>query len=290
MRATSASSTIASVHLGAVGLELGTGSQQTLVKGSTFTDIGSSAVRLSGIARADHDPDGPAQTSSANTISGNLISDVGLGIPGRAGNLHRVLERHQGVRNTVENVPWSGIALGWGWGLLDPGGFPGLPGAKQYQWGNWPKPTPQPKQRRGRQHDPRVPRPALGRRGDLHDRLPGDESRERPADQEQHRLRQAHRGRAPTPSTPTAAAATSRSGETPPTTTRSGRSTLGRRPVTATRCPTPTIPSAANGLPYGSDIGGCRTYGDISYSELMVPGTDETDMQLGKHRLRPDLA
>jgi hypothetical protein len=43
--------------------------------------------------------------------------------------------------NEIRHVPWSGIAIGWGWGLLDPGGFAGLPKARPYQWGYYDSPT-----------------------------------------------------------------------------------------------------------------------------------------------------
>lgn len=46
------------------------------------------------------------------------------------------------LRNTIEDVPWSGIAIGGGWGLLDPSGFPSLPNATAHQWGQWETPTP----------------------------------------------------------------------------------------------------------------------------------------------------
>ena len=44
--------------------------------------------------------------------------------------------------NTISNVPWSGIAMGWGWGLLDKGSFPGLPNAYSGQWGMFTELTP----------------------------------------------------------------------------------------------------------------------------------------------------
>ncbi len=129
-------------HLGAVGLALGTGSHHTLVKGSTFTDVGSSAIQLSGIGTADHDPASRAQTSLGNKIAGNLIADVAWEYPDAPGIFVGFSSGTKVVRNLIEDVPWSGIAIGWGWGLLDPGGFPGLLHASRHQWGLWETPTP----------------------------------------------------------------------------------------------------------------------------------------------------
>jgi len=45
--------------------------------------------------------------------------------------------------------------------------------------------------------------------------------------------------------------------------------------------PYSALPSDANGLPYGSDIGGCRTYGDITYiGNSWFQAPMETEMQL----------
>lgn len=43
--------------------------------------------------------------------------------------------------NEIRHVPWAGIAIGWGWGLLDPGGFAGLPNAIPYAWGFYDTPS-----------------------------------------------------------------------------------------------------------------------------------------------------
>jgi len=128
-------------HLGAVGLALGTGGQHNRVIGSTFSDVGSSALQLSGIARADHHPRNRAERSLDNRVVGNLISHVAWGYPDAPGLFVGFSSGTRVLRNTVEDVPWTGIALGWGWGLLDPGGFPGLRYASRHQWGKWETPT-----------------------------------------------------------------------------------------------------------------------------------------------------
>jgi len=45
------------------------------------------------------------------------------------------------ANNSIAHVPWSGIALGWGWGLLDQGSFPGVTGACSGDWGHYSTPT-----------------------------------------------------------------------------------------------------------------------------------------------------
>ncbi len=128
-------------HLGGIALHFGTGSQRNTITGNTFRDISAAAIQLGGIAAEDHHPEYPSQLTRDNTISNNLIEYSGqeyYDAPGiYIGFATRTLVEH----NEIGYVPWSGIAIGWGWGLLDPGGFTGLPDAVPYQWGVYSTPT-----------------------------------------------------------------------------------------------------------------------------------------------------
>jgi hypothetical protein len=251
-------------HLGAVGLALGTGSHHTLVRGNTFTDVGSSAVQLSGITPADHDPKNRAQTSFGNTISGNLISHVAWGYPDAPGVFVGFSSRTKVIHNTVEDVPWSGIALGWGWGLLDPGGFPGLPGASQYQWGNWETPTPN---RNSLVADNTI-RAFLGLLWDGGAIYTTGFQGTNPENGLRIEGNTAYGKR------PSAGGNTfytdggSRYITVQGNTSYAnpiGTTNFGPPPNSGDPLPYPKAPSEGNGLPYGSDIGGCVTYGDIQY-------------------------
>lgn len=129
-------------HLGAVGLDFDTGSQGNRITDNLFTDISSAAIQLGGIDEADHRPDSQKQITRDNVISNNLIRQVGREYIDAAGIYVGFTQRTVIRNNTIVDVPWSGIAVGWGWGLLDPGSFPGLPGATNNQWGAVTKPTP----------------------------------------------------------------------------------------------------------------------------------------------------
>jgi len=129
-------------NLGAVGLALGTGAKGNAVRYNSFTDTGSSAITLSGISARDHHPQAGGQRSADNTIANNMISSIGATYRDAPAIYAGFAARTRIIENTISNVPWSGIAVGWGWGLLDPPGFPGLPGASQHEWGNWGAPTP----------------------------------------------------------------------------------------------------------------------------------------------------
>ena len=267
-------------HLGAVGLALGTGSHHTLIRGNTFADVGSSAVQLSGIAVADHHPGNRAQTSFGNTISGNLISHVAWGYPDAPGIFIGFSSGTKVTNNTVEDVPWSGIALGWGWGLLDPGGFPGLPHASQHQWGNWETPTPN---RNGLVAGNTI-REFLGLLWDGGAIYTTGFQGTSPENGLRIEGNTAYGKR------PKAGGNTFYTdGGSRYITVRGntsydnpiGTTDLGPPPRAGDPLPYPKAPSEGDDAPYGSDIGGCVTYGDIAYvGNSWFEPPMQTEMQL----------
>jgi len=128
-------------HLGAVGLDLSTGGQGNTIEGNLFTDISSAAVQLGGVSAADAHPSDPRRITRDNLVVGNLVRHVGVEYKDAAGIFAGFTQRTRIVNNTIADTAWAGIAVGWGWGLLDPGGFPGVPDANRGQWGLYRTPT-----------------------------------------------------------------------------------------------------------------------------------------------------
>ena len=128
-------------HLGAVGLDFDTGSQNNTVYGNMFTDISSAAIQLGGVSPIDSHPLMESQFTQDNVIEENTIERAGQEFVDAAGIYVGFTRRTLISRNTIADVPWAGIAVGWGWGLLDPGMFPGLPGAVRGEWGGYTTPT-----------------------------------------------------------------------------------------------------------------------------------------------------
>lgn len=251
-------------HLGPVGLALGTGSQHGLVKGSTFTDVGSSAITLSGISEADHAPSSKAQTSVGNRVAGNRIDHVAWEYPDAPGVFVGFSSGTRVVNNTVEDVPWSGIALGWGWGLLDPGGYPGIPHATQYQWGHWETPTPN----RNNLVARNTIREFLGLLWD------GGAIYTTGAQGTSFENGLRIEANVASGKRPKAGGNTFYTdGGSRWITLREnvsydnpiGKTYLGPPPRAGDPLPYKSGPSAGNGFAYGGDFGGCRTYGDIAY-------------------------
>jgi len=161
-------------------------------------------------------------------------------------------------------VPWSGIALGWGWGLLDPGGFPGLPHASRYQWGQWETPT----QNRNDVVAGNTIREFLGLLWD------GGAIYTTGFQGTNPRNGLLIEGNTAYDKRPKAGGNTFYTdGGSRYITIRGntsfhnpiGVTDFGPKPREEDPLPYPAAPSNGDGAPYGSDLGGCVTYGDISY-------------------------
>ena len=129
-------------HLGAVGLQFGLGSKNNRIDSNLFTDISSSAIELGAATAMDSHPTSSAYLLQNNRITNNLITSVAVEYKDAAGIFVGFTQGSFISHNTIVNVPWSGIAMGWGWGLLDVGSFPGLPNAISGMWGTFTSPTP----------------------------------------------------------------------------------------------------------------------------------------------------
>ncbi|WP_436494347.1 right-handed parallel beta-helix repeat-containing protein [Actinokineospora sp. HUAS TT18] len=98
-------------HLGGAGLKLEAGTQHSTVTRNTFTDISNGGVYV-----GDTEPDPtPELTSLDNTVSYNRISWTGKEFTDSvaiwAGYDAELVIDH----NTLSNLPYSGISVGWGW-------------------------------------------------------------------------------------------------------------------------------------------------------------------------------
>jgi hypothetical protein len=98
-------------HLGAAGLALGDGSQGDLVRGDVFTDISGSGLTVGGV-------DQPLAQGGALT-SGNRVTDdyfhaVGAEYQDSAAIFVGYAQYTAIQHNQIDDVPYSGISIGWG--------------------------------------------------------------------------------------------------------------------------------------------------------------------------------
>jgi len=250
-------------HLGGAGLDFDTGSQGNTIEGNLFEDISSAAIQLGGVSEADHHPEHWEQITRNNVIANNLIREVAREYVDAAGIYVGFTRRSLISHNTIVDVPWSGIAVGWGWGLLDPGSFPGLPNGQSGEWGVYDTPTPN---RESKILDNRIHSflnvlwdggaiYTTGQQGTslanglLIEGNVADGKRPKGGgntfytDGGSRYIKLQHNASFDNPQ---------------------GVTDFGPAPRPGDPLPYSSIPSDLNGIPYGSDTGGCRTYGDIS--------------------------
>jgi hypothetical protein len=135
-------------HLGAGALDFGTSNRDNTIDRNRFDDISAAAIQLGEVSRGQDGDDrpgdcaaSPAWMTCGNKITNNLITRTGRDYVDTAainvGFTRNTLISH----NTINDTPWAGISMGWGWGLLDVGMFPGISGATRGEWGTFTTPT-----------------------------------------------------------------------------------------------------------------------------------------------------
>jgi len=101
---------------------LGLGVDTVSVTGSVFTQIAAGAIAVGGIQANAHHPSDPAMVNQNMTISNNLIHDVAIDYRDGAAILFTYTKNVVVSHNEIYDIPYSGIASGFGWGANDKGG------------------------------------------------------------------------------------------------------------------------------------------------------------------------
>jgi hypothetical protein len=112
------------VHLGAAGLELADGTQDSQVRGSVFTDISGNGVEIGGVGNALPTDDVDV-TRNVQVTDNHLYAiprEFTGGVPIVNGYTQHDLISH----NQIDHVGYSGISMGWG-GWPDKIGSPATP-------------------------------------------------------------------------------------------------------------------------------------------------------------------
>jgi Right handed beta helix region len=102
-------------HLGAAGLTLGDGTQNTAVNGSVFTDISGSGLQLGGL---DLPQAVGADRTSRNTIADNHFTNLPIEFHGGVAVNVGYAERTSITHNQIDAIAYTGISIGWG-GWMD---------------------------------------------------------------------------------------------------------------------------------------------------------------------------
>jgi len=115
-------------HLGAVGLNINTGSQGTTIVGNVLTDVAATGIQIGGVEVIDHHPSDVRSITKDTTVRNNVVTKVANIYNGSLGILAGYTDHTTIEHNKVYDLPYSGISVGWGWGLTDQGGNINYPG------------------------------------------------------------------------------------------------------------------------------------------------------------------
>ena len=101
-------------HLGTAGLVIDGGSRQISVTGNRFADVASHAVSIGEIN--DDETTDVHRMHRDIVVSSNVITRIGAEYRDAAGIFLGYVRDVEIIHNEISNVPYSGIAMGWGWG------------------------------------------------------------------------------------------------------------------------------------------------------------------------------
>ncbi|WP_432423192.1 discoidin domain-containing protein [Streptomyces pseudovenezuelae] len=114
-------------NLGAVGLNLNTGTQHTAITGNVFRQIAATGIQVGGVEWGDAHPDDARDVTKDTLVNDNVVTQVADQYNGSVGILAGYTDSTVITHNKVHDLPYSGISVGWGWGLTDQGGNSAYP-------------------------------------------------------------------------------------------------------------------------------------------------------------------
>nr|WP_157554699.1 NEW3 domain-containing protein [Herbidospora sakaeratensis] len=110
----------ANAHATGVGL----GARRITVSGGVFTANAGGGITVGGVRPDAHHPGDPRMVNGDIVISDNRVFATAVDYLDHAGVFASYVTRLTIAHNLVADLPYSGIALGYGWGANDPGGSP----------------------------------------------------------------------------------------------------------------------------------------------------------------------
>ena len=105
-------------ELGNAGVHLGRATKNSSITNNKFENLASGGLLLGDVTYQDHIPVLEDLTEN-NKITDNYITNVGETYRACAGILVGFTKGTTVEYNTVKNLPYTGISVGWGWGYND---------------------------------------------------------------------------------------------------------------------------------------------------------------------------
>lgn len=104
-------------NLGTSGVGYDGGTQNSSITGDSFTDVGGNAVQIGGVSAPNQT--NTALIDSGDTVSNNYINAAADEYQGGVGIWSGYTKSLTITHNDIENLAYSGISTGWGWGSED---------------------------------------------------------------------------------------------------------------------------------------------------------------------------
>ncbi|WP_326794152.1 right-handed parallel beta-helix repeat-containing protein [Streptomyces sp. NBC_01808] len=101
---------------------VGYGTSDIDVAGNTISDTAGSGIVVGGVQPNAHHPADRRMVNHDVRITDNTITGTGQNYRDSAGVLATYVTRATISHNTLTDLPYDGIDIGWGWGSNDPGG------------------------------------------------------------------------------------------------------------------------------------------------------------------------
>ena len=108
--------------LGGAGLDLQHGAQRNVVDWCRFEDISATGIQVGDVQREDHHPTDPRRTVKGNRITNNTITRCGVEYQDSIGVFCGYTDGTVIAHNEISELPYTGVSVGWGWGMPDAGG------------------------------------------------------------------------------------------------------------------------------------------------------------------------
>ena len=108
--------------LGGAGLDLQKGAQGNVIEGCRFEDISASGLQVGEVQKEDHHPSDPRRTVKGNRITNNVIRRCGVEYEDSIGVFCGYTDGTVVAHNEISDLPYTGVSVGWGWGMPDAGG------------------------------------------------------------------------------------------------------------------------------------------------------------------------
>ncbi|KRF43828.1 discoidin domain-containing protein [Paenibacillus sp. Soil787] len=102
-------------HMGGTGLVLENASQNNTVIGNSFSDISAGGIEIGDVN--DYANTSSSMQSKNNTVQDNYIINTGVQYPQTTAIFAGYNTNLQVLHNEIDNAPYSGISVGWGWGM-----------------------------------------------------------------------------------------------------------------------------------------------------------------------------